>query len=64
MCDNLKKMKLKVLTNVSFSVIRRDEFEVVGECDGKEIIRNDFGRTVADGVIMLTERKTENEWNN
>ena len=23
------------------------EFEVVGEYDGKEIIRNDFGRTVA-----------------
>ena len=23
------------------------EFEVVGECDGKEIVRNDFGRTVA-----------------
>ena len=22
-------------------------FEVVGECDGKEIVRNDFGRIVA-----------------
>ena len=24
-----------------------DKLEVVGECDGKEIVRNDFGRTVA-----------------
>ena len=24
-----------------------NKFEVVGECDGKEIVRNDFGRTVA-----------------